>query len=167
MIENARHRHLNDTWEWIKANPTLHDQRNWAVMTHCGTVACVAGWGVLRAGGHINYRRDYAGDMFASSVDASSLPSDVVDEMRKARFIGDTVEVFTAARFLFGLDTDVANALFDGDNDRDDLEQMVTAVVTGAPFPFELSSAPDTDDMGNYYDDEDDAPWEWTGSDHD
>lgn len=160
MIENERHRHLNDTWEWLKANPEQHDQHNWSMIstrdTPCGTTGCLAGclagWGVLRAGGTINYNNDGYGRQHAQSVTVASLPPDIQAAIRSDQYdSADLVYVSTAARYLFGLGLDEANALFDGDNTNTALEAMVTAVVSGQEFPFDLVGFGDVDES----DDED------------
>lgn len=143
MDIEAKHKHLADTMAWIKANPKVLAQETWGRMTPCGTVACLAGHGVLRAGGKLRYTPGYNGVLAADEVYLDTLPPDIRDEVERYAFhrhdtdgtLMALVDVDVVARKLFGIDAGQANDMFASCNTLADLERFVDAVVNNKEWP--------------------------------
>jgi hypothetical protein len=137
--------HLLGTFYLIKANPSMWDQRTWGRKSVCRTTACIAGHGVLLAGGDLIYNLTAQQSIIADDVVVSSLPEAI---RREAMVIDHTFEtsgnngkavnavgIEYAAAALFGITSWQANDMFNSSNTMEDLEAMVMAIVNDAPWP--------------------------------
>lgn len=99
--------------EWIKLHPELHDQMVWLEKVEdneCGTVACLAGWVALMAGGEMH------------TTKYESAWGDIEDV--ELIINGQVCSVEETARKLLGLDLVDANDLFDPRNSIQTLEKL-------------------------------------------
>jgi hypothetical protein len=97
---------LDAVLEYISEHPEQHSQNLWASKTHCGTVACLAGWTVIL---------EYPG----AELEGGSL----------ARVDGVTMIIRDEARDLLGLNTAQEDALFLGAQNIVELRKLRDYIV--------------------------------------
>jgi hypothetical protein len=107
---------LNAVLAKIKADPKSWDQSQWI----CGTVACFAGHAVLMEGAQP-----------APPSEDFQRYRTVTPHTDQALLCGQIVDVSAAAEAILGLTPLQADYLFEQDNELEDLERMVAALVRG------------------------------------
>lgn len=120
----------------IEDNPRCHDQWSWVSELSdgrgCGTVACVAGWTVVLAGG----------TLLPTGRVAIGIPDRPLLRYEPEAVSLDTDEVASVAMTLLGLDSQRALALFDEYNSVADLRRLVEHYFGPRP----TQAAPQTPD---------------------
>lgn len=96
----------------IDAEPETWDQSRFAVKTECGTACCIAGHIVLDSGGKLD------------------LPGYMVGQ--DSPFTDDGHSISRLAQTLVGITDKESNSLFDGDNDRDDIQRICEDIAERA-----------------------------------
>ncbi len=119
-------------WEqaaWINPEPIASGKLEWQGKEFCGTAGCFAGWRAMLDGGMVLHRDDLeVVDGYTNAIlefpDGTQIPA---------------CSVGSWARDRLGLTIPQAEALFAGDHDLSDLEelvsQMVAAAITAEPMP--------------------------------
>ncbi len=117
-----------DQMSYLDAAPTPVEVDTPSGRHVCGTTACIAGWAVL----------DQASDAQLVSVDYEGiaevlLVSTNVDAAGKSysQLRTFSIDVESRARELLGLTQDEADALFDPDNDENDVRRITDAILAG------------------------------------
>lgn len=114
--------------EFINRHPEKHNQNRYLVVPgmkfkrpdssfDCGTTACIAGWAIIFAG-----HSPTEADMEFQGV----LPTEITVEGHEGR-----VTVHQLAQEVLGLDKFQADALFGGQNSRQDLKEIFQALRDG------------------------------------
>lgn len=128
----------------IKKHPEKHDQEQWVnvpadlvkfndggtALATCGTSACVAGWAVAMAGGKYLINRGCH-----EAREGVYAPHRVVDPVGNAHLI----EVYAAK--VLGLTDKEADILFEATNSREEVLDMLKALIKGRKI-----ERPDSDD---------------------
>jgi hypothetical protein len=115
--EVANAERLLDVLTFLAAHPERHDQNFWLKKRDCGTVACLAGWAVLRNG----YVEHYAPEIpdFFRGVYRSDDPH---QELRHVSYVAEEV---------LGLTPDEGARLFDEQNTLTDLWRLADEFTDG------------------------------------